>query len=121
MNKIIILLILCILLVVFLIHKKHKSIEGFQSNCDSIPANGHLTINTNNFSNGIVGNSAFSNCQNLSSLTIESDITSIDSYAFFECPNLHSVIIRSSNGSDGGGLGVLSIGFSALGIARCEI
>ena len=38
MNKIIILLILCILLVVFLIHKKHKSIEGFQSNCDSIPA-----------------------------------------------------------------------------------
>jgi hypothetical protein len=41
-----------------------------------------------------IGNNTFSNCQNLSSLTISKSVTSIGSGAFSECPILNTIILN---------------------------
>ena len=43
-----------------------------------------------------IGNSAFSNCQSLTSVTIPNSVTTIGSYAFFWCTSLASVTIPNS-------------------------
>ncbi len=52
-----------------------------------------------------IGNSAFSGCRGLTSVTIPNSVTSIGSEAFYNCSGLNTVIIGS---------GVLSIGSSAF-------
>lgn len=44
----------------------------------------------------IIGNSAFSNCPNLTSIIIPKGVTSIGGYAFSDCHNLTKVTIPKS-------------------------
>jgi hypothetical protein len=56
-----------------------------------------------------IGNSAFSNCSSLTSVTIPDSVTSIGNYAFYHCSSLTSVVIPE---------GVTSIGDNAF--AYCD-
>lgn len=53
----------------------------------------------------IIGQSAFLNCESLTSITLPDSITSIDSHAFYSCTSLTSIIIPDS---------VTSIGYAAF-------
>ena len=50
----------------------------------------------------IIGNDAFSNCYNLTSIEIPNSVTSIGNDAFYDCENLTSVVIGNSVTSIGG-------------------
>ncbi len=50
-----------------------------------------------------IGNYAFENCTNLTSVTIPDSVTSIGRYAFYDCTSLTSVTIPNSVTSIGDG------------------
>ena len=55
-----------------------------------------FTYNSTHYSVTAVGDSAFTNCSNLTSISIPSTITYIGNYAFYGCGNLTSVTISGS-------------------------
>ena len=73
------------------------------------------TLETVKIERGEIGNSAFSNCTNLTTVELGNDVTSIGKSAFLKCTQLPSITI---------GNGVTSIGISAFsgwyGADKCE-
>lgn len=49
-----------------------------------------------------IGNSAFGNCQRLTSVTIPGSVTSIHEFAFYSCANLTEITINKPSGSISG-------------------
>lgn len=63
------------------------------------------TLETVKIEKGVIGDSAFSNCKNLTTVELGNDVTSIGKSAFLKCTQLPSITI---------GNGVTSIGISAF-------
>ena len=74
---------------------------SYYSGSIEIPAS--VTYNEVKYSVTSIGNSAFSWCIDLTSVTIPNSVTSISGYAFFDCSGLTSVIIPNSVTSIGNG------------------
>ena len=74
--------------------------DGNGSNCIITKSNNSLILGcrTTRIPYGVasIGESAFSNCSNLSSITIPSSVNTIDRYAFEYCTSLSSINIPSS-------------------------
>ncbi|MBQ3116535.1 MAG: leucine-rich repeat domain-containing protein [Clostridia bacterium] len=67
------------------------------------PTSTDITSATINGRCKVIGNSAFTNCQALTNITIPDSVTSIDRYAFYYCTSLTSIEIPNSVTSIGEG------------------